>query len=116
MKKLATYRKALHDLIKECKQAGIRVKFVPDYKTRDYLGMNPLAAKAMGFNNCNGKTVLIDNQMNYKDKYIVLKHELDEWTMMRKHGMEYWQAHDIALDLESHPARKAMIPYELKKA
>ncbi len=89
----------LNRLIEECHQQGITVKFVPDAKTRDYIGMNPEAAKDMGFR-IPPKTIYIDRNLSIEDKYHVLKHEMIEYGLMQGKNYTYWKAHCYALDHE----------------
>jgi len=89
----------LSDLIKVCKNQGISVRFVPDGKTRDYIGMNPEAAKDMGFK-MPAHTFYIDRNLSTEDKYHTLKHELLEYNDMKNNGMPYWKAHCRALQNE----------------
>jgi hypothetical protein len=93
------WHKKLADLIKVCKNHGISVKFVPDSKTRDYIGMNPEAAKDMGFK-MPRDTFYIDRHLSTEDKYHTLKHELSEYNDMKNKGMPYWKAHVRALENE----------------
>ena len=89
----------LSDMIKVCRNQGIRVKFVPDGKTRDYIGMNPEAAKEMGYK-MPSHTFYIDRHLSTEDKYHTLKHELLEYNLMKNKGMRYFPAHCKALEDE----------------
>ena len=91
--------KKLSDMIKICHNKGIAVKFVPDAKTRDFLGMNPAAADAMGYK-MPKRTFYVDRNLSTEDKYEVLKHELVEYECMKQGKMKYFPAHVIALDAE----------------
>lgn len=105
------YKDMLKTLLSKCKQHDIKVVFCKDKRTRDYIGMNPMAARAMGFPLRNGKRViLVDNNMSYQDKYETLKHELDEWARMQKNGGDYWEAHTRALEREGDDRVVARMP------
>jgi hypothetical protein len=93
------WHEKLSNLIKQLREQGIKTKFVPDAKTRDYLGMNPEAAKAMGYR-MPAKTFYVDRNMSAKDKYETLKHEYDEYLDMKDKGYPYWKSHVRALDNE----------------
>lgn len=97
--KIKLWHVKLRDLIRVCNKQGISVKFVPDAKTRDYCGMNPLAAKTMGYK-MPQKTFYVDRNQSNEDKYHILKHELIEYNLMKDKNMKYFPAHEIALDNE----------------
>jgi len=102
MAKHSYYEQKFKELKDECKERGITVKLVNDYKTRDYLGMNPEAAKSIGYPIPNN-TIYVDRQMNWRDRYGTLVHEVIEYKLMNK-GDSYWKAHCKALDAESRPS------------
>jgi hypothetical protein len=85
------YKEWLDELLEYTKGKGITVKFVNDYVTRDYVGMNPEIADAMGFA-MPDDTIYIDKNLSYKAKYHTLRHELEEMDLMSK-GTKYWKAH-----------------------
>ena len=99
-----TYKQRLDDLVKKCEERGLTVKFVADRHTRDYLGMNTNAARAMGYTHCGrpmpSKTIFVDSHLSDKDKYSVLKHEVREMDLMANKNMKYFEAHRIALNEE----------------
>ena len=96
----------LEKLVKYAKKQGIAVKFVDSKILKDYAGMNPEAAEAMGFPDYDGdkrtKEILIDRTLPEETQTRNLKHELVEMRLMQK-GMKYWEAHEIALDKEKEP-------------
>lgn len=92
------WSKALRKLLDLCKEFGIRVVFVKDATTRDYLGMNTKAAKSFGLS-FPEDTIYVDKNLSTKVKYYTLKHELDEFNFM-KEGASYWKAHVKALKTE----------------
>jgi hypothetical protein len=93
------WHKKLSDMIKICKNQGIAVKFVPDAKTRDYIGMNPEAGKDIGFK-MPARTLYVDRNLDTQEKYEVLRHELVEYNAMKDKGLKYFPAHVIALNDE----------------
>lgn len=110
----------LEKLVKYAKKQGIAVKFVDSKILKDYAGMNPEAAEAMGFPDYDGdkqtKEILIDRTLPEETQTRNLKHELVEMRLMQK-GMKYWEAHEIALGKEREPfdykpikAVKAKVP------
>jgi len=93
-----SYKRTYGLLIAQAHAKGLHVITVKDKKTRDFVGMNSLAAKSFGLK-MKPRTVWIDGNMNLKEKCHTLKHELVEYSLMRK-GMKYWPAHNIALKEE----------------
>lgn len=93
------YKKGIRYLVRVCHHKGIKVVWCKDKETRDYLGMNPQAAKILGFPLRNKHCFLIDKNMSFEDKYKVLRHELEEYCLI-KGGDTYWKAHTISLDGE----------------
>ncbi len=91
------WRRRLNDLIKECKQQGIVVKFVADVTTRDYYGMNNAAAEVMGYK-MPAHTIYVDKNQTDEDKYLVLQHELGEYHRMKDGHMKYFPAHIQTLE------------------
>jgi len=83
-----------------CRKQGISVRKVPDNKTKDYVGMNDLAAKPLGYKMAK-KTIYIDKNLSTRAKAHTLNHEMIERDLMRK-GKTYWQAHKVALKKETH--------------
>jgi hypothetical protein len=96
------YNTELTKLLRKCKTLGITVKFVPDFATRDYVGMNSEAAKELGYPMPHN-TIYIDNNLSTEATYHTLKHELDEMTEMKTRGTRYWDAHCHALATEKEP-------------
>ena len=89
------YKEEYAGLIRKCVSCGLRVKEVGDRTTRDYVGMNDMAGKAMGFK-IPDKTIYIDNNMSMAGKVHTLRHEMIERKLM-KDGKNYWEAHKEAL-------------------
>ena len=85
---------------------GIKVVYTDSKILKDYAAMNPEAARAMGFpdidNKLETKEILIDKNVSEAEQVKNLKHELIEMRLMRE-GMEYWDAHTIALRDEDKP-------------
>jgi hypothetical protein len=109
----------MEGLLGECRKRGVRVEFVPTNITRDYIGMNSEAAKAMGFEwpvelgeKPSGDWILIDKDLKAQEKEETLRHEMVEMDLMRG-GAKYFPAHDIALKKERRPVPRKKI--RLKK-
>jgi hypothetical protein len=98
--------KELNELLKYCEDNNIKVVFTDSKVLADYGAMNPEAAKAMGFpdidNDTKTKEIEIDKTLPEETQTQNLKHELIEMALMQG-GMEYWQAHTIALKGEAAP-------------
>jgi hypothetical protein len=90
------WSKRLTELLKVCKDRGIKVKFVPNEVTEDFIGMNPEAAKDMG-NPMPKNTFYVDDWLGPKSKYDTLRHELIEFEYMKKTKKHYWPAHKFAM-------------------
>jgi hypothetical protein len=99
MASYASYRDKYEGLVGLARAKGLRVRLVKDRVTRDYIGMNPMAAKAIGFK-IAPNTIEIDNNLTWKEKCHTLNHELIEYDLMKKKGWPYWKAHKKALKLE----------------
>lgn len=93
------WHKKLHDLIEEANRRGLKVRYCTDKFSKDYIGMNPEAAKDMGWPSAKN-TIYIDRALSPEDKYHVLKHELIEYDRMKNHGDTYFRAHSLALEQE----------------
>lgn len=91
-------RKALNEEIATCRKKGFHVHFVPDKKTADYIGMNDVVGKKLGFP-IKKKTLEVDRNLTLKEKRAVLAHERIERELMAK-GWPYWKAHKFALKNE----------------
>ena len=92
------YKKKFQELVDLAAGQGLKVEIVPDKVTYDFVGMNPLAARQLGFE-CPPRVIQIDDHLNWKEKYHTLKHELIELGLMSE-GMSYGSAHKIALRYE----------------
>lgn len=92
------YSNGIKVLTQRLSKEGIKVEYVKTKTTRDFVGMNPYAAKAMGYK-MPKNVVKIDKQLSVGGRYHTLKHEYDEMHSMKK-GMKYWPAHVKALRSE----------------
>lgn len=93
--------KILKEVDKEMDGKLKNVVEVPTRKLTGYDGMNPEAAREMGFNKKSAKhKILIDKGMSKKLKNITLRHELIEEKLMRRKRMKYFPAHTIATKYE----------------
>ena len=96
----------LQKLIKYSNDNGIEVIFTDEKTLHDYAALNPEAARIFGFpdidNKLETKEILIDKNVSEAEQVKNLKHELIEMRLMRE-GMEYWDAHTIALRDEVKP-------------
>lgn len=95
------YKEAYLKLKQICIGRGYKIEEVPDSKTKDYVGMNDLAAKDLGYPKMPKKTIYVDNWIDSKAKYHTLKHEMIERGLMAK-GKSYWAAHKVALRREKY--------------
>lgn len=85
-------------LMYELKKQHIKIELVGAKRLKDYAGMNPYAAKSIGFP-LNKNTILIDKNLSIIEKHRTLKHEIQEMKHMRN-GDTYWTAHKKALKEE----------------
>jgi len=92
------YRDKFRKLVEEAKDRDLRVKIVKDIYTHDFVGMNPEAAKVLDFK-CPSNTIVIDSNLDWREKCHTLKHEIVEYDLMKR-GMSYGRAHRRALKLE----------------
>lgn len=96
----------LNKLVRYSQDNDIKVVFTDSKVLKDYAAMNPEAARAMGFpdidNKLETKEILIDKELPVGTQVKNLKHELIEMRLMRE-GMQYWNAHSIALRDEDKP-------------
>jgi hypothetical protein len=81
------------------RRRGYHVRQVPAKIMKDYIGMNPEAAKSIGFP-IPENTIYIDKNLSEEAKYHTLKHENIETDLMKNKGWPYWRAHKRALELE----------------
>ena len=89
-------QKELEELIEHIEAKGYKVKFVSGKRMHDYLGMNPEAAKDMGWP-CEKKTFLILATADTKTQLETLRHELIEFHQMKDNKKDYHEAHIVAL-------------------
>ena len=94
----------LQMVINTTKEKGFNVEFVGDDVLHDYAGMNPEAAKSMGFKLPDGSpmpddVIYLDKKDTATHQTQTLRHELYELGLMRK-GMVYFDAHKEALKHE----------------
>jgi len=92
-------KKEMRELLEYCEDKGIRVKFVTSKVLYDYAGMNPGAAKIIGFKDIKDNEILIDKTLPEYEQCDNIKHELVEKNLMDK-GMPYWPSHLKALRAE----------------
>ena len=95
----SSYKSKFRKLVKRANNIGLCVKLVPDKETYDYVGMNPEAAKMLDFP-CPRNTIMIDNNMTWRDKCYTLNHEIIEYELMSNKNCTYGDAHRAALKLE----------------
>jgi len=96
---LINYKVIYKGLIRKAHREGLSVRAVNTKVTRDFVGMNPYAAKELGIKKFPANMIWIDNDLNYRDKCITLNHEIIEYMLMKR-GWRYWTAHKRALKLE----------------
>ena len=103
----------LNKLVQYANSNGYKVIFNSKV-LKDYAGMNPEAAKDIGFPDIDGNSktqeIIIDDGLPLETQVANLKHELTEVKLMRQ-GMVYWQAHELALKSENEDFNyNAVIP------
>lgn len=96
--------KAFRDyLVALADEHGLKVKLLrtSEERTRlhDYAGMNPAAAKAMGYE-MESNEIYIDATLPMKTQAKNLFHELNEYGLMTVKNRKYWSAHVEALKEE----------------
>jgi len=87
-----------HDLADRARQKGLVVEFKSDKVLKDYLGMNWLVGKQLGFpipDHC----LYISDSASWKDKYETLVHELIEVKYMTRDDT-YWPGHCRAMIMQ----------------
>jgi hypothetical protein len=94
--------KELKSLISYAHRKGFAVSFVGSKVLHDYAGMNPEAAKVMGYVDIQGKEIQIDKHQPLETQKRNLRHELVERGLM-KAGEKYYPAHLTALKIEKSP-------------
>lgn len=95
----------LSDLLDYCSKNNIKVTFSDSRTLHDYAGMNPQAAKAIGFKNIDSNEIILDRNQTEDIQYKNLVHELTEKHLMDQ-GSKYWPAHVKALKTEKHSPPK----------
>jgi hypothetical protein len=98
IKQITKSKKRFASLCEKARKQGLSVRIVPQKKLRDYVGMNDLAAKAIGFPSPK-KTIMLSKASTLVTKGNTLKHELEERRKM-SNGEKYWPAHVFALKHE----------------
>lgn len=98
-KRLGLWHKKLKDIIAEAERRGFKIEYKTDTYFRDYAGMNPEAAKDLGWQ-CPKNVIRIDRSLSEEDKYHTIKHELEEYDKMHNRNWDYRKAHFYALDNE----------------
>jgi hypothetical protein len=98
----AEYKRLYEDLLEQAKSDGWTVTYVGNSKLLDYQGMNPEAAKEMGYTPEIGKREIHMQRSckTWKHKYQLLWHELFEVHRMER-GESYWDAHRKSLAEEA---------------
>ena len=96
---MINYKAIYRELIRKAHRKGLCVKAVNTKVTRDFVGMNPYAAKEFGIKRFSANMIWIDSDLNYRDKCVTLNHEIIEFGLMKR-GWRYWTAHKGALKLE----------------
>jgi len=78
-----------------------KIIYVPTNVLKDYAGMNYFAAIDMGFKamKLEPYDILVDNSMSKEKQRATIVHEITEAKCM-KQRMNYWQAHNLALQAE----------------
>lgn len=99
------YKEKFKQLLLYCHHKGYKIRLVSKDILHDYAGMNWWAARSMGFPFKNKDVIYIAKDMSWKDRYEILRYEIDEIIMMKK-GMKYCPAHKKALQDE----RRLSIP------
>ena len=99
-------------LTAEAKSRGYKVENKGKDVLHDYAGMNPLAAKAMGFTLPDGKpmpddVIYLDSGADKSTNVKTLRHELHEMALMAK-GQPYFQAHTESLKHETADTEKLL--------
>lgn len=79
-------------------KSGLKVELVSSRYLHDFIGMNPLAAKELGFRMPANK-IWILKTLSAETQLHTLRHELIEYHHMMK-GDKYFQAHVFALEHE----------------
>lgn len=79
---------------------GYRIKSVSSKVLKDYAGMNPYAAKQLGFRSIRPDEILVAKDLSSEKRRRTVNHELIEAGNMER-GMPYWDAHKVALREES---------------
>lgn len=95
---------------KEKPPVVLPVKVVPDEKLKDYAGMNPEAAKVMGYP-MEKPEIHVAASLTPEEKRQTVEHELVEMKAM-KEGRPYWQAHVEAT--EKVPPILVKVPADCK--
>lgn len=94
--------KDLEELIKYAESKNYKVEFVGKEELHDYAGMNPEAAKAMGYEDIEHNELQLDKYQDEETQAVNLRHEIIEKNLM-KAGLKYFPAHVTALKLEGVP-------------
>jgi hypothetical protein len=89
------WRKEWEYLIALAEKYHLKVDLVTSYFLHDYVGMNPEAAREMGFH-IPENTIWILKSLPLSAKCHTLHHEIAEYHHMKK-GMKYYPAHVEAL-------------------
>ena len=77
----------------------MKIRLVNKRVLKDYAGMNPMAARALGYKNIRKNEILVASDTTESQRHTIINHEVDEMQHMEK-GDDYWTAHKKALKSE----------------
>lgn len=89
------------ELAERAREKGYSIRYANSDELKDYLGMNDLAGKAMGYPELKKKEIILKSHMTWEQKFRTLRHEVYERGKMAK-GKDYWSAHNDALKFEEY--------------
>lgn len=81
--------KELNDVIKQLK---IKVKYKKAGQMYGYSGFNYDADKPMGLN-IEKNTIWLDQNLKGREKFKILRHEVEEMLLVRNEDYTHWEAH-----------------------
>ena len=100
--KRSTLERDWERLVEVAKKEGFKLNFKGEELLHDFAGMNPEAARAMGYS-CESDEIIIDRSLPLKTQCKNLRHELWEAAKMKYGHWKYWPAHLSALRSEKLP-------------
>lgn len=89
---------SLNELKRLSEKHGYKIRLVGSDKLADYAGMNPMAAKDLGFTMPDDE-IWIDKNLSNEVKCETIRHELNDTARMQQ-GKDYWPAHCDSLKAE----------------